>query len=261
MITRRKLGVAVGLSVLTAGAIYQHASYINEHSFHLNPGVYAEANKVLDLHQARVKSNALYLAEIDNRNTAVATLVVDEGTLTSNTVAFGGLRTAGYSYADETSTDIVIDGIENLDDKYGVYFYSEGKRNSLTPELMYVLETECAKWDLDPYVMVGIIMTESRGNANAKNPSSTATGLCQMLRGTATTVYEDWLGHGKGTYNHSMAYNPELSIRMGCTYLGRLAKQKGLYRAIQNYRGRKDISGYCASINKYMGMSGKHLPF
>ena len=40
-----------------------------------------------------------------------------------------------------------------------------------------------------------------------------------------------------------------------------LAKQKGLYRAIQNYRGKKDISGYCASINKYMGMSGKHLPF
>lgn len=267
----KKVAVAISTlaiigTVATGVRVYEHGVDVKRRTVGIEGTLYADATQTMDAYKKALKLNREYLKKIDDRNEEVASQIIDCGTYSSTTVSSvdPDLDFSEYKaphYVDESSTQTIIDGIENLDKKYAPYFYSDGERNDMTVELFYLIETECAKYNLDPYVMVGVIMTESRGHIRAHSSSSTATGLCQILRGTGRYVYEDWMGHGSGTYNHNMAYNPELNIKMGVCLLGTMAQQKGLYRAIQSYRGKTDISGYCASINKYMGMSGRHLPF
>lgn len=135
-----------------------------------------------------------------------------------------------------------------------------GRRTDLTADLLRFNEEQCRVWNLNPHFVLGVIMTESEGHANAKNPSSTASGLGQTLRGTGKSVWEDILGHGKGSYNHSMAFDPYVSIEMTTAYLGALVRQKGsLHRAIQNYRGKTNVKGYEGKINSYMQKGGISL--
>lgn len=135
-----------------------------------------------------------------------------------------------------------------------------GRRTDLTADLLRFNEEQCRVWNLNPHFVLGVIMTESEGHANAKNPSSTASGLGQTLRGTGKSVWEDILGHGKGSYNHSMAFDPYVSIEMTTAYLGTLVRQKGsLHRAIQNYRGKTNVKGYEGKINSYMQKGGISL--
>lgn len=255
------------MGIIAGGVkVYEYRVDVSRRTVKIESTLYTDATKTMDAYERALKLNKEYLEEIDDRNEEVSAQVIDCGTYSSNVVSAvdPDLDFSGYSgpqYVDESSTTTIIDGIENLDKKYAPYFYCHGERNDMTVDLFYLIETECAKYDLDPYVLVGLIMTESEGHIRAKNSSSTATGLCQILRGTGKFVWEDWLHHGAGSYDHSMAYNPEVNIKIGACLLGSMAQEKGLYRAIQSYRGKSDISGYCASINKYMGMSGKHLPF
>jgi hypothetical protein len=167
--------------------------------------------------------------------------------------------------AKESTSDVICaeEEVEVPDnsyllDKYSYALYdSVGNRNDITADLLETLEESCAEWNVEPDLMLGVIMTESEGHANAKSSKSTATGFCQILKGTGKYVYEDILGNGKGTYNHSMAYNPELNIQMGVALMGTLQRQKGsVYRALQGYRGKSDISGYVKSINSHIGKVG-----
>lgn len=145
-----------------------------------------------------------------------------------------------------------------LSDKYSYALYdTSGNRNDITEDLLQVLETSCNQWGVNPNLMLGIIMTESEGHSYAKNSKSTATGMCQILRGTGKYIYEDLLGNGKGTYNHQLAYDPATNVQMGVAYMGTLIKQRGsVYKAIQSYRGKTNVSGYVGKINSYMAKAG-----
>lgn len=263
--------------VVASSAVGIH--YLNDierRSVKIDSNLYAQSVEVHRDYKNALEKNEEFLVMVDNRNDSVAESLIykEEEELTNIMVSSGLPNTefTGYNtnvhsiskadnYVIESSTNEIVEGVENLMTKYMAYTTYDGRRTDLTAELFYLIEVECAKYGLDPYMFIGLIMTESRGNANAKSRSSTATGLCQILSGTAKGVYEGSMGNPKGSYNHSMAYDPALNIKMGITYLGELKQQYGLYGAIQRYRGKRDISGYVASINKFMGMSGHFLEF
>lgn len=255
---------ALAIAAASVG-VYQHAEDVQRRTVKFDTTLYADATSTSELYKKALEDNARYINNLDNRNALVSAQVVDYGTYTSTMVSNTDILNISEApvmdalYVEEASTQTIINGIENLETKYAPYLYYYGKRNDLNANLFYVIEKECDKYGLDPYVMLGVIMTESGGNANAKSKQSTATGMCQILSGTGKYIYEDLMGHGKGTYSHSMAYNPELNIRMGIAYLGTLVRQTGsLHRAIRSYRGLEDRA-YYNSINKYMAMSGGRL--
>lgn len=258
------LVIAFGSGSLLGVKTLEHNRYLREHTVNIESSLYADSVSLEKCYADALKKNKEFQLEVDARNEKASEELLACASVSSTEVAsmLPNFNFGGYNvYTSEASQNEVVEGIENLLDKYSPYLYYYGKRNDLNAECLYVLETECVKWGLDPYVMLGVIMTESGGNASATNSKSTARGFCQILSGTGKSIYEDTLGHGKGTYNHNMAFNPETNLRMGVALLGSLQKRYGLYNAIQRYRGKSDISGYVASINKYMGMSGKHLPF
>lgn len=162
--------------------------------------------------------------------------------------------------SEESASNVEVQqsNSQSLLDKYSYALYdSGGRRNDINEYLLGVLEETCAVYGISPHLVLGVIMTESEGHANAKNRSSTATGFGQILKGTGKYVYEDLMGHGKGTYNHNMAFDPETNIRMTATYLGNLVKQRGsVQRALQNYRGKSNISSYVSKINSHIGKAG-----
>ena len=149
-------------------------------------------------------------------------------------------------------------GDGKLSEKYAYTLYdTAGRRNDMNEYLLSVLEESCEMNGVPSHLLAGMLMTESEGHTNARSSKSTATGLCQFLSGTGKYVWEDLMGNGKGTYNHDMAYNPEINIRMGAAYLGYLIRTKGdIYSAIRTYRGKNDISGYVSVINSHIGKVG-----
>lgn len=268
-------------AVLVGGGthVVRQVADLQQRHIQVSGGVYSVAVMAEAEFQNGIKENRDQILSMNARNSIVADYIAkaDQEEEVSNMEVASGLPNLsfdGYSgakainvvtpeekYGSEISTDTIVNGIENLTKKYEAYTSYGGSSTDLTPDVLYQLQVSCEEWGLDPYFMLGVIMTESKGNANAKSSSSTATGLCQILKGTGKSVYEDLLGNGKGTYNHSMAYDPVLNVKMGCAYMGSLKSKYGLYRAIQAYRGKKDISGYCASINRYMALSGHSLDF
>lgn len=150
---------------------------------------------------------------------------------------------------------------EELLEKYSFALYtSSGQRNDITPDILRLAEATCAEQGIDCNLWLSLVMTESEGKANAKNRSSTATGLGQLLKGTGEYVYEDIMGNPKGSYNHNMAYDPALNTRMSITLLGYLKRTEGsMYAAIQSYRGKKDISGYTGRMNRWLALQGMNV--
>lgn len=162
--------------------------------------------------------------------------------------------------ADNKELKAQIADREEILSKYS-YATTWGNHNTdLTYEQLKLGETLMLEKGYDPNLLFGIIMTESRGDANAKSTSSTATGYGQFLKGTGKFVYEDLLGHGKGTYNHSMATNGTLNIQMMVAYLDYLIKNSdgSVTGAIKSYRGAGGsvLSGYIASINSFIKGNG-----
>lgn len=147
---------------------------------------------------------------------------------------------------------------EELLQKYSFALYtSSGQRNDITPDILRLAEQTCAEQGIDCNLWLSLVMTESEGKADAKNRSSTATGFGQILKGTGELVYEDLMGNPNGSYNHSMAYDPALNTRMSITLLGYLKRREGsMYAAIQQYRGKKDISGYTGRMNRWLALQG-----
>ena len=148
---------------------------------------------------------------------------------------------------------------ESLEERFFYALYdTEGKRNDLNEHYLNTLVNACNRYNVSPDLMLGIIMTESEGHIRARSKSSTATGFCQILKGTGKSIYENLLGNPKGSYDHSMAYDGDLNIIMGVAYVADLKRiyRGNTYKAIQCYRGKSNISGYLSSINKYVSQVG-----
>lgn len=76
--------------------------------------------------------------------------------------------------------------------------------------------------DLDPFLVAGVIRTESKFNTQARSPKG-ALGLMQMMPETAKWVAEQM--DFPANFDTSQLTNPEVNIRMGTWYLSSLKKE------------------------------------
>jgi len=91
---------------------------------------------------------------------------------------------------------------------------------SLFPQLYWQEVLEAAKYArLDPWLVLGVIRQESAFNARAVSLSD-ARGLMQLLPSTGREVYQRI---GLEAFRDDLLFDPQLNIRLGAQYLGRLA--------------------------------------
>ena len=103
--------------------------------------------------------------------------------------------------------------------------------------LDYVFE-EADKYNVNPYVILGIISGESNFYARAKNKKSSATGLAQMVEGTGRYIHTSILGY-KTPYNHESQKDPRVSIKYMLGYFKYLKKYNSYDSALGEYCGSK----------------------
>ncbi|MDD4714960.1 MAG: lytic transglycosylase domain-containing protein [Oscillospiraceae bacterium] len=86
----------------------------------------------------------------------------------------------------------------------------------------YILESS-EKYDVDPYLVMAVVNTESKFNKNALS-SSGAVGLMQLTESTAKWVAQS---SGDREFELSDLYNPKKNIEMGVWYIHNLQQEFG----------------------------------
>ena len=143
---------------------------------------------------------------------------------------------------------------EELYNKYEYAIYYGGERTDLTYDQIKYGEELMEEKGYDPNLLFSIIMTESRADETCTSTTSTAKGYGQFLDGTAKFVYEDRLE--LGTFQPSYSLNGKTNILMMSSYLDYLInKNSTLTGVIQNYRGKKDVSGYMREMNRFSSVN------
>ncbi len=152
---------------------------------------------------------------------------------------------------------------QELYNKYEYALFYEGERTDIEYEHLATLDEIARINGYSPevvYLTLALVMTESHGIANAKNPESSASGLGQLIYSTAKFSYEDLLGFGSGTYKKEYAYDPELNLRMTLAYVNYLSKQKkgDPIGVVDAYRGLHS-TGYINSVAEKLDSAGLEL--
>lgn len=148
-----------------------------------------------------------------------------------------------------------------LDQYNWVQHDESGNINDMTDDLVIYTYELCNSYDIDPALVFGMIMVESRGFSNNRNGSSGAAGLGQFLSSTARIVYEDFLGNGRGSYDHNVTpYDPYTGVTMMVTYLNYLYNRHGdTMTVLESYSGNKTYSGTLGYYNKVVSWAGKDI--
>ena len=132
--------------------------------------------------------------------------------------------------------------------------YSYVLDHGLSSDLVLYMDSQCQRWNINPHLMWAIIETESRYNPSVDNTEgSSARGLGQIVIATARHLWEDVLENGKGTYMHSMAYDPYINIQMACALIGTGLENGDLQYTIDRYSGKTE--GYLEHI---IGVANSH---
>lgn len=149
---------------------------------------------------------------------------------------------------------------EELYNKYEWALYDGNTRNDITFDQLVTLEEMVQDSSIDDQdFLLAIVMTESRGNEKAQNPTSTAKGYGQFLNSTSKFVYTDLLG--RDNWSPSVALDGDTNLQMMVAYTDYLYKQNNgnLYGLIQGYRGLEDCSSYIREIDKYLANVDKSV--
>lgn len=152
---------------------------------------------------------------------------------------------------------------EKLFDSYEwALFREDGSRTDISYNDIITLEELVDEKDLSDDtvdLVLAMAMTESNGNTNARNISSSAVGLGQFLSGTGRFVYTSLMGND--VYNHQeTASDSETNLEMMVYYLEYLdVKNSGnIERVISCYRGIESPS-YKYKINSYLAKNDLSL--
>lgn len=78
------------------------------------------------------------------------------------------------------------------------------------------------------HILKGLIATESAFRVDVKNPQSSATGLTQVIRATASEV-------GIPHEYLALENHPEYEIEAGARYLAKMQREFGIYGGIRAY--------------------------
>lgn len=152
---------------------------------------------------------------------------------------------------------------EELFDSYEwALFRENGSRTDISYNDIVTLEELVDEKDLSDDtvdLVLAMAMTESNGNANARNISSSAVGLGQFLSGTGRFVYTSLMGND--VYNHQeTATDSETNLEMMVYYLEYLdvKNNHNIERVISCYRGIESPS-YKYKINSYLAKNDLSL--
>lgn len=152
---------------------------------------------------------------------------------------------------------------EKLFDSYEwALFREDGSRTDISYNDIITLEELVDEKDLSDDtvdLVLAMAMTESNGNANARNVSSSAVGLGQFLSGTGRFVYTSLMGND--VYNHQeTASNSETNLEMMVYYLEYLdvKNNHNIERVISCYRGIESPN-YKYKINSYLAKNDLSL--
>ena len=152
---------------------------------------------------------------------------------------------------------------EKLFDSYEwALFREDGSRTDISYNDIVTLEELVDEKDLSDDtvdLVLAMAMTESNGNANARNISSSAVGLGQFLSGTGRFVYTSLMGND--VYNHQeTASDSETNLEMMVYYLEYLdvKNNHNIERVISCYRGIESPS-YKYKINSYLAKNDLSL--
>lgn len=152
---------------------------------------------------------------------------------------------------------------EELFDSYEwALFRKDGSRTDISYNDIVTLEELVDEKDLSDDtvdLVLAMAMTESNGNANARNISSSAVGLGQFLSGTGRFVYTSLMGND--VYNHQeTASDSETNLEMMVYYLEYLdvKNNHNIERVISCYRGIESPN-YKYKINSYLAKNDLSL--
>ena len=152
---------------------------------------------------------------------------------------------------------------EKLFDSYEwALFREDGSRTDISYNDIITLEELVDEKDLSDDtvdLVLAMAMTESNGNANARNVSSSAVGLGQFLSGTGRFVYTSLMGND--VYNHQeTASDSETNLEMMVYYLEYLdvKNNHNIERVISCYRGIESPN-YKYKINSYLAKNDLSL--
>lgn len=146
--------------------------------------------------------------------------------------------------------------------KYGWVQQDEsGNKNDMTDDLVIYTYELCNQYSINPALVFGMIMVESRGFANSKNKVSGAAGLGQFISSTGKTIYEDFLENGSGSYDHNVTpHDPYTGVTMMITYLNYLYQRHGdTMTVIESYSGNKTYAGTLKYYNNVVSWAGEDI--
>jgi len=121
--------------------------------------------------------------------------------------------------------------------RYWYVFKDAENGSGITPELVAFVDSKCKDWNVNPHWMWAIWWSESNWKIDVDNDKSSARGLGQLLSGTGKYLYENTLGHGSGTYNHRMAYDPFINAELTIAHIGNDLAKGSMTAAVQHYSG------------------------
>jgi tRNA dimethylallyltransferase len=106
------------------------------------------------------------------------------------------------------------------------------------------VKTETGKYDLDPWLVKGLIRQESMYNASSLSPAG-ARGLMQIMPKTGKQLFTRT--HPDQTFDKEFLFEPDINIRLGVQYLhdlNRKHKGNGVYILITYNAGPKVLQAW-----------------
>ena len=148
---------------------------------------------------------------------------------------------------------------EELFDKYEYAIIYEGERTDIQYDQLKTGIDIMVENDIDPNILFSVIMTESKGQEDAQNSTSTASGYGQILASTGKSVYEKYMDNEPGSFDREMLLDGETNITIAANYLAQLIDTSSdLTQALYKYRGVKD-SAWLNKVNGYLVKGGTSL--
>ena len=121
------------------------------------------------------------------------------------------------------------------------------------------IELYSKEYEIDPYLIMGIIKAESNFEVDAVS-SKSATGLMQITKSTAEWI-ADKLSLDNFEYDKDIVL-PEINIRMGCFYIGYLLDKLSvaIYKALRGGFLGYIFSAYYSELDSFEnGLFGYNL--
>lgn len=149
-----------------------------------------------------------------------------------------------------------------IKDNYEYALYTTtGKKTDISIEDIQDLKKEASELGMTQDsvdVVLAIALHESSGDEDAKNPSSTAAGLCGILNSTGEFVWEDVMGNSN--YQYSMLFNGNTNLSISLNYLNYLSTVEGnnTEDILTDYRGIYS-NEFLNFVNNYLEEKGKSI--